>query len=177
MSCACTLCGMCVTDESGRAAWPAPGVDDERGSRGAGLAPTDLRSHHRRSCRHATPGRRCGSKPLDTSLHRPSCRAAGAPRVRAGFRGADGWGFAFRVARRSPSVHICLLRTSSRPAPMACAVQDFVRLDPDYYISNMLDNNNDYREMANFLNHESFMCAVGRGRAGGPAALEARRRR
>jgi len=42
--------------------------------------------------------------------------------------------------------------------------EDFVNLDPDYYISNVLDNNNDWREMANFLNHESLMCAIGQQR-------------
>jgi len=43
-------------------------------------------------------------------------------------------------------------------------MEDYVRLDPDYYISNLLDNNNDYREMANFCNHESLMCAIGQRR-------------
>jgi len=41
---------------------------------------------------------------------------------------------------------------------------EFVHVDPDIMISELCDNNNAYRPIANFCNHETFLCAVAQRR-------------
>ena len=40
----------------------------------------------------------------------------------------------------------------------------YVDINPDYWITQLCDNNNAYRPVANFLNHETFLSAVAQRR-------------
>lgn len=43
-------------------------------------------------------------------------------------------------------------------------LEDYVHIDPDYMISNLCENNNEYRMLANFCNHETFLATVSQRR-------------